>query len=129
MNSDYEVRLATLKSMGGDTTKHYDSVYEIDLAILKIIEEGGLGGDVTKEYVDQQDEAVKEWVSASSYITAAALPDMNSYVSKNELSAMSYATTTYVNTYFCKIVTLTQAEYDALTTKEQKTLYIISDAA
>ena len=60
MNSDYNVRLATLEAMGGDTTKHYDSVYEIDLAILKIIEEGGLGGDVTKAYVDQQDEAVKE---------------------------------------------------------------------
>ena len=95
MNSDYNVRLATLEAMGGDTTKHYDSVYEIDLAILKIIEEGGLGGDVTKAYVDQQDEAVKEWV----------------------------------NTYYAKVVTLTQAEYDALTTKDQKTLYIISDAA
>ena len=81
--------------MGGDTTKHYDSVYEIDLAILKIIEEGGFGGGVTQEYVDQQDEAVKEWV----------------------------------NTYYAKVVTLTQAEYDALTTKDQKTLYIISDAA
>ena len=94
MNSDYNVRLATLEAMGGDTTKHYDSVYEIDLAILKIIEEGGLGG-VTQEYVDQQDEAVKGWV----------------------------------NTYYAKVVTLTQAEYDALTTKDQKTLYIISDAA
>ena len=93
MNSDYNVRLATLEAMGGDTTKHYDSVYEIDLAILKIIEEGGIGG-VTQEYVDQQDEAVKEWV----------------------------------NTYYAKVVTLTQAEYDALTTKDQKTLYIISDA-
>ena len=95
MNSDYNVRLATLEAMGGDTTKHYDSVYEIDLAILKIIEEGGLGGGVSQEYVDQQDEAVKGWV----------------------------------NTYYAKVVTLTQAEYDALTTKDQKTLYIISDAA
>ena len=94
MNSDYNVRLATLEAMGGDTTKHYDSVYEIDLAILKIIEEGGIGG-VTQEYVDQQDEAVKGWV----------------------------------NTYYAKIVTLTQAEYDALTTKDPKTFYIISDAA
>lgn len=95
MNSDYDIRLATLEAMGGDTTKCYDSVYEIDLAILKLIEEGGLGGGVTQEYVDQQDEAVKDWV----------------------------------NTYYAKVVTLTQAEYDALTTKDQKTLYIISDAA
>ena len=95
MDSDYNVRLATLEAMGGDTTKHYDSVYEIDLAILKIIEQGGGSGDVIKAYVDQQDEAVKEWV----------------------------------NTYYAKVVILTQAEYDALTTKDQKTIYIISDAA
>ena len=43
-DSDYSVRLATLGAMGGDTTKCYDSVYEIDLEILKIIEGGGIGG-------------------------------------------------------------------------------------
>ena len=43
-DSDYSVRLATLGAMGGDTTKCYDSTYEIDLEILKIIEEGGIGG-------------------------------------------------------------------------------------
>ena len=40
-DSDYSVRLATLGAMGGDTTKCYDSTYEIDLEILKIIEGGG----------------------------------------------------------------------------------------
>ena len=96
MNSDYNVRLATLEAMGGDTTKHYDSVYEIDLAILKIIEEGGLGGGVSQEYVDQQDEAVKGWV----------------------------------NTYYAKVVTLTQAEYDALVsagTVDENTYYYIKE--
>lgn len=43
-DSDYSIRLATLGAMGGDTTKCYDSVYEIDLEILKIIEGGGGGG-------------------------------------------------------------------------------------
>ena len=43
-DSDYSIRLATLGAMGGDTTKCYDSVYEIDLEILKIIQEGGGGG-------------------------------------------------------------------------------------
>lgn len=43
-DSDYSVRLATLGAMGGDTTKCYDSTYEIDLEILKIIEGGGIGG-------------------------------------------------------------------------------------
>ena len=44
-DSDYSIRLATLGAMGGDTTKCYDSLYEIDLEILKIIEGGGgIGG-------------------------------------------------------------------------------------
>lgn len=43
MDSDYSVRLATLEAMGGDMTKHYDSVYDIDLAILALTEQGGGG--------------------------------------------------------------------------------------
>ena len=39
-NSDYDVRLATLGALGGDTAKTYDSVYDIDLAILDAIEHG-----------------------------------------------------------------------------------------
>lgn len=35
-NSDFEVRLTTLGAMGGDTSKQYDSVYEIDLEILRL---------------------------------------------------------------------------------------------
>ena len=40
-NSDYEVRLQTLESLGGDTTKEYESTYDIDLKILELLEEGG----------------------------------------------------------------------------------------
>ena len=237
MDSDYKVRLATLQAMGGDMTKNYPSVYDVDLAILSYVQQSG--GGVSQEYVDQQDNAVKEWVSGASYITASDLPDLSTYVSKSELSAaayitsadlpdysntyqakgdyitpeilsaqsylttetdpvftasaasgisredlakwnntatylnsyvskseldaaayvttntlensefaisraindlevnkvsytalsaMSYATTTYVNTYFGKIVTLTQAQYDALAVKDPMTIYIISDA-
>lgn len=39
-NSDYAIRLATLRDLGGDVTKQYDSVYEIDLEILKLIGSG-----------------------------------------------------------------------------------------
>ena len=46
MNSDYDVRLATLEAMGGDTTKNYASVYDIDLEILRLTEQGG-GGNIT----------------------------------------------------------------------------------
>lgn len=54
-DSDYSVRLATLAAMGGDTTKQYDSVYAIDLEILKLTEEGG-GGKAIEE-VDALPEA------------------------------------------------------------------------
>lgn len=40
-NSDYEIRLAELEALGGDITINYDSVYEIDLAILEQIMHGG----------------------------------------------------------------------------------------
>ena len=43
-DSDYEIRLATLAALGGDITQKYDSVYEIDLEILRLTEQGGGGG-------------------------------------------------------------------------------------
>lgn len=46
-DSDYSVRLATLGKMGGDVNKKYDSVYEIDLEILRLTEQGGGGSGAT----------------------------------------------------------------------------------
>ena len=43
-DSDYDVRLATLGALGGDTTRYFDSLYAIDIAILEAIEQGGGGG-------------------------------------------------------------------------------------
>lgn len=43
-NSDYDIRLKMLESLGGDVTRKYDSVYSIDLEILRLIENGGGGG-------------------------------------------------------------------------------------
>lgn len=51
-DSDYEIRLATLEAMGGDVSKRYDSVYEIDLEILRLTEEGGGGGLTEPFYTD-----------------------------------------------------------------------------
>lgn len=48
-DSDYEVRLAELGMLGGDTTKQYDSVYEIDLAILDKIQGGGISQQVIND--------------------------------------------------------------------------------
>ena len=52
-NSDYDVRLATLGALGGDTAKTYDSVYDIDLAILDAIEHGGGGGGMDYNQMKQ----------------------------------------------------------------------------
>ena len=51
MDSDYSIRLKTLEQMGGDVTKKYDSVYSIDLEILRLMEEGGGGGGGTSSKV------------------------------------------------------------------------------
>lgn len=50
-NSDYEIRLAELGVLGGDTTKCYDSVYEIDLEILARIQGGGIAEQVINDDV------------------------------------------------------------------------------
>ena len=47
-DSDYSVRLKMLEQMGGDVTKNYDSVYSIDLEILRLTEQGGGGGTSSK---------------------------------------------------------------------------------
>ena len=52
-NSDYSVRLATLGALGGDTAKTYDSVYDIDLAILDAIEQGGGGGGLNYNQIKE----------------------------------------------------------------------------
>ena len=47
LSNDYDVRLATLKKLGGDMSKKYATIYDVDLAILdKIGQGGGEGGDV-----------------------------------------------------------------------------------
>ena len=206
-DSDYSVRLATLGAIGGDTTKCYDSTYEIDLEILKIIEGGGIGGakiddnTISTETVWSSSKIVSELANAgfdvqvvqelpatgeahTLYFVPSADPktqniydeylyannaweqvgstavDMSDYYTKSEIDTSintvlaSYATIanvdsslnlkadktyvdsslankaniSYVDTNFTKLSVLTQAQYDALTTKDVSTLYIISDA-
>lgn len=45
-NSEYSIQKDILAEVGGDTTKCYDSPYEIQLAILEAIQGGGGGGAV-----------------------------------------------------------------------------------
>lgn len=233
MNSDYDVRLATLEAMGGDASKNYPSVYDVDLAILEAVEQGGggipdapsdhklygrkdaeweevvipspgisdapsddkyyarrnatwsevpSGGGISdapsdgKKYArkdgaweevnepDLTDYATKTWVGEQGYLTSVP----SEYVTDTELTnglsgkqdtisdlatirsgaalgstalqsvPEGYATETWVGQQgyltsipvsYCQVVTLTQAQYDALATKDAHTLYIISDAS
>ena len=43
-DSDFNIRLATLAALGGDTSVTFDSVYSIDIEILKLTQGGGGGG-------------------------------------------------------------------------------------
>ena len=61
LSNDYDVRLATLKKLGGDMTKKYATIYDVDLAILDKIGQGGGGGgstvwgDIYGDIKDQKD--------------------------------------------------------------------------
>ena len=89
-NSDYDVRLATLGEMGGDITKKYDSVYSIDLEILKIIQEGGMGG----ASIDDEHVSTTTTYSSSKIMTLLADAGFNVEVVQ-ELPATGDAHTIY----------------------------------
>ena len=89
-NSDYDVRLATLGEMGGDITKRYDSVYTIDLEILKIIQEGGIGG----ASIDDEHVSTTTTYSSSKIMTLLADAGFNVEVVQ-ELPATGDAHTIY----------------------------------
>lgn len=61
------------------------------------------------------DMATQTWVGQQGYLTQHQ--SLSNYYTKSESDAL-----------YAKVVTLTQAQYDALATKDPKTLYIISDA-
>lgn len=63
-DSDYEVRLATLGAMGGNTGATYDSVYDIDLEILRLTEQGGGGGGTGTSIDDSVIATNKTWSSS-----------------------------------------------------------------
>ena len=125
--SDYDVRLATLAKMGGDTSKKYASVYDIDIEILKLTGQGGSGsGEGTtpaqvREIVEGYNYTTMASVEAKGYLTEVPAE----YATQNFVTSQGYLTE--VPSIYAKVVSLTQAEYDALSTKDDHTLYIITD--
>ena len=55
-DSDFNIRLATLAALGGDTSVTFDSVYSIDLEILKLTSGGGGGGESNYFLVESLNE-------------------------------------------------------------------------
>lgn len=127
-DSDYTIRLKTLEAMGGDVTKKYDSVYEIDIEILRLTEQGGGGGGAQID--DTSISTTSVWSSSkvsTELGSKANSSDLANYATNASLAEK--ADTSYVNTNFPKLVSLTQQEYDGLQVKDPSTLYYITDAS
>ena len=83
MDSDYSIRLKMVETLGGDVTKKYDSVYSIDLEILRLMENGGGGGGGTSSKVVNVN---KDWYNNPENYQSEikkALEDIYNEVSNN----------------------------------------------
>ena len=113
-DSEYQIQQSILTKLGGAGTKCFDSQYSILLEILDKIE--GVGS-VAK--IDDNTISTTTTWSSSKIVSELANVDA---------SLANKANISYVDTNFAKLSVLTQAQYDALTSKDSSTLYIISDA-
>ena len=116
LSNDYDVRLATLKKLGGDMSKKYATIYDVDLAILEKI---GQGGGVSIEEVDAEIDskltgyATESWVESKGYLTENQA--LENYATKEELNSKLDVT---------EIWTGTQAEWDLLSADVQNSIKI-----
>lgn len=82
---------------------NYDSIYSISLEILKLIEQGGGSGSGLTE------EQVRNIIEAYNYITMADV-EAKGYITSDALPKEWYGT---------------QAEFDAISVKDENTTYFI----
>lgn len=88
-DSDYSIRLKMVENLGGDVTKKYDSVYSIDLEILRLMENGGGGGGTSSKVV----RISKDWYNnPDNYQTELkkAIDDIYNEVSNNRSVTVIY---------------------------------------
>lgn len=96
-DSEYSIQKDILGEIGGDTTKRYDSPYEVQLAILDAIQEGGGGGgapsddnasivEITQAEYDALSTEEKNNGKIYS-ITDAVVADMDNYYTKTQADA------------------------------------------
>lgn len=92
---------------------NYDSIYSISLEILKLIEQGGSGSGLTEEQV-------RNIIEAYNYITMADVDGRN-YTTMADVEAKGYITSAALPKEWYG----TQAEFDAITVKDENTTYFI----
>ena len=93
---------------------NYDSIYSISLEILKLIEQGGGSGSGLTE------EQVRNIIEAYNYITMADVEGRN-YTTMADVEAKGYITSAALPKEWYG----TQAEFDAITVKDENTTYFI----
>ena len=104
---------------------NYDSIYSISLEILKLIEQGGGSGSGLTE------EQVRSIIEAYNYITMADVEGRN-YTTMADVEGKGYTTMADVEAkgYITSAALPkewygTQAEFDAITVKDENTTYFI----
>lgn len=117
-DSDYDVRLATLGALGGDTTRYFDSLYSVDIAILEAIEQGGGGGGEGLTWAQ-----IKGLLSASG-VTEIKFNDDSSSITLDyaEIAKIDTAVQMYDGSVK-KIRVMSQSDYDLLETKDNNIIY------
>lgn len=107
-----------------NNNSNYDSIYSISLEILKLIEQGGSGSGLTEEQV-------RNIIEAYNYITMADVEGRN-YTTMSDVEAKGYTTMAEVESkgYITSAALPkewygTQAEFDAITVKDENTTYFI----
>ena len=132
-NSEMDIQKGILTAIGGDSTKDFDSPYEVQLAILEAVEGGGGGvpeapedgslygrKDGDWEKIEQQD--IEEIID-DAQITTEKTWSSNKIVSYVDNATDDKVASSTVDTIWSG----TQAQYDAIATKSDSTLYVIKE--
>lgn len=118
LNNEYDVLKAQLKALGGDDTQDFDSKYQVMVAILEAIKQGGGGGGGLTP------EQVRAIVESYNYTTMSAVENKK-YMNQKKLTLNGDATA---------IVdedgnTLTYAQVKALVDNKALFVYLLVDNA